>query len=212
MTALRDSARLPSPDPGEYGIAQPATGRSAPKLATAASSPPASAVRKRVAPAETSKDSISSDQDSRTAVYDIAARTVYLPNGRRLELLCDAVKRRDPRLVNFNPAGWTILPSLARTRQPVGPGGVDRPINTTVASVGKATSTTDSPARISFSLTIALAHFWQYLLEQLQNNGRRAKANQAGLFDRFMPLIAHRRGADAIMRGIWATEQQGQKT
>ena len=85
MTALRDSARLPSPDPGEYGIAQPATGRSAPKLATAASSPPASAVRKRVAPAETSKDSISSDQDSRTAVYDIAARTVYLPNGRRLE-------------------------------------------------------------------------------------------------------------------------------
>src|SRR5262245_37166908 len=34
-----------------------------------------------------------------------------------------------------------------------------RPINTTVASVGKATSTTDSPVRISFSLTIALATF-----------------------------------------------------
>jgi hypothetical protein len=79
-------ARLPSPDPGEHGIAQPATGRSAPKLATTTSSPPASAVRKRVASAETSKDSISSvDQDSRTAIYDIAARTVYLPNGRRLE-------------------------------------------------------------------------------------------------------------------------------
>jgi len=26
-----------------------------------------------------------SDDDSRTAIYDIAARTVYLPNGRRLE-------------------------------------------------------------------------------------------------------------------------------
>jgi hypothetical protein len=78
-------ARLPSPDSGEHGIAQPAS-RSAPKLATATSSSPASAARKRVATAETSKDSISSvDQDSRTAIYDIAARTVYLPNGRRLE-------------------------------------------------------------------------------------------------------------------------------
>jgi hypothetical protein len=82
-------ARLPSPDPGEHAIAQPATGRFAPKLATATSSPPASAARKRVATAEASKDSISPvasvDQDSRTAIYDIAARTVYLPNGRRLE-------------------------------------------------------------------------------------------------------------------------------
>jgi hypothetical protein len=78
-------ARLPSPDPGEHAIAQPATSRSAPKLATATSSPPANAARKRVATAEASKDSISPDQDSRTAIYDIAARTVYLPNGRRLE-------------------------------------------------------------------------------------------------------------------------------
>jgi hypothetical protein len=49
-------------------------------------SPPASAARKRVAIAEASKDSISPvDHDSRTAIYDIAARMVYLPNGRRLE-------------------------------------------------------------------------------------------------------------------------------
>jgi Protein of unknown function (DUF2778) len=78
-------ARLPSPGPGEHAIA-PATGPSAPKLAPAASSPPASAARKRVATAEASKDSISPvDNDSRTAIYDIAARMVYLPNGRRLE-------------------------------------------------------------------------------------------------------------------------------
>ena len=77
---------LPSPGPGEHAIAQPATGRSTPKLAPAALSPPASAARKRVATAETSKDSISpAYDDSRTAIYDIAARTVYLPNGRRLE-------------------------------------------------------------------------------------------------------------------------------
>ena len=78
-------ARLPSPGPGEHSIAQPATDQSAPKLApAAASSPPAA--RKRVATAEASKDSISPvDNDSRTAIYDIAARTVYLPTGRRLE-------------------------------------------------------------------------------------------------------------------------------
>src|SRR5262245_48428283 len=76
---------VPSPGPGEHA-SQPATGRSAPKLAPAALSPPASAARKRVATAEASKHSISPDyDDSRTAIYDIAARMVYLPNGRRLE-------------------------------------------------------------------------------------------------------------------------------
>jgi len=79
-------AHLPSPGPGEHAIAQSATGRSTPKLAPAALSPPASAARKRVATAEAPKDSISpAYDDSRTAIYDIAARTVYLPNGRRLE-------------------------------------------------------------------------------------------------------------------------------
>jgi hypothetical protein len=57
-----------------------------PSLQRPALSPPASAVRKRVATAEASKHSISPpDDDNRTAIYDIAARTVYLPNGRRLE-------------------------------------------------------------------------------------------------------------------------------
>src|SRR5262249_58729059 len=79
-------ARLPSPGPEEHSIAQPAAGQSAPKLAPFVSSPPASAPRKRVATAEPSNHLISSvDNDSRTAIYDIAARTVYLPNGRRLE-------------------------------------------------------------------------------------------------------------------------------
>jgi hypothetical protein len=78
-------AHLPPPAPGEPA-SQPATGRSTPKLAPAALSPPASAARKRVATAEASKHSISPpDDDNRTAIYDIAARTVYLPNGRRLE-------------------------------------------------------------------------------------------------------------------------------
>jgi type VI secretion system (T6SS) effector TldE1-like protein len=79
-------ASLPVQDPGERAIGQPLTGRSAPKLAPAASSPPASAAKKRVATAEGSKDSISPvEHDGRTAIYDIAARIVYMPNGRRLE-------------------------------------------------------------------------------------------------------------------------------
>jgi len=100
-------ARLPSSGPGEHAIAQPATGQSAPK--PAASSPPASAARKRVATAELSKDSISPvDNDSRTAIYDIAARTVYLPNGRRLEAhsgLGDHMD--DARYVNLKRQGPT---------------------------------------------------------------------------------------------------------
>ena len=100
-------AHLPSPGPGEHAIAQPATGQSTPKLA--ASSPPASAARKRVATAELSKDSISPvDNDSRTAIYDIAARTVYLPNGRRLEAhsgLGDHMD--DARYVNLKRQGPT---------------------------------------------------------------------------------------------------------
>ena len=76
---------LPSPGLGEHA-SQSVTGRSTPKLAPTALSPPASSAKKRVATAEASKHSISpADDDSRTAIYDIAARTVYLPNGRRLE-------------------------------------------------------------------------------------------------------------------------------
>src|SRR5262249_27439478 len=104
-----NSARLPSPDPGEDAIARSPTGRSAPKLATAALSPPASATRKRVATAEASKDSFSPvGNDSSTAIYDIAARTVYLPNGRRLEAhsgLGDHMD--DARYVNLKRQGPT---------------------------------------------------------------------------------------------------------
>ena len=102
-------AHLLSPGPGEHAIAQPATGRSTPELAPAALSPPASAARKRVATAEASKDSISpAYDDSRTAIYDIAARTVYLPNGRRLEAhsgLGDHMD--DARYVNLKRQGPT---------------------------------------------------------------------------------------------------------
>jgi hypothetical protein len=69
-------------------LARPATARSGPKLAsvTSAPAPPPSVVRKRIASLEVPKDAIPApEDDSRTAIYDISARTVYLPNGRRLE-------------------------------------------------------------------------------------------------------------------------------
>jgi hypothetical protein len=74
---------LPPPD----AIAHPPVGRSAPKLASVTSSPPvADVAKKRIRTADLSKDSGSgSGADSRTAIYDIADHTVYLPNGRRLE-------------------------------------------------------------------------------------------------------------------------------
>jgi hypothetical protein len=79
---LADTALRPSSDLSE--IAQSATRRSAPK--PAASSPPANAAKKRIRTADLSPDVNSPPPaDSHTAIYDIAAHTVYMPNGRRLE-------------------------------------------------------------------------------------------------------------------------------
>jgi Protein of unknown function (DUF2778) len=86
--------------------AQPTTGRSAPKPAP--SSPLASAAKKRLHVADLSPDVNSLQADSHTAIYDIAARTVYLPNGRRLEAhsgLGDLMD--DPRYINVKARGPT---------------------------------------------------------------------------------------------------------
>ncbi len=71
----------------------------------AAMPPPAAA--KRVAPLQEAHNKTLAPPapDSRTAVYDIAARTVYLPNGQRLEAhsgLGD--KMDDPRYVKVENA------------------------------------------------------------------------------------------------------------
>ena len=103
-------ARLPSPDPGQRAMAHPAGGRSAPRLASLASPPPASPAKKiRLASLETPKgSSLSLDPDSRTAIYDITARTVYMPDGRRLEAHSGLGDRMDdPRYVNVKREGPT---------------------------------------------------------------------------------------------------------
>ena len=101
-------ARLPLPDPRQRAMAHPAVGRSAPRLASLASPPPASSAKKiRLASSETAKGSGLS-LESRTAIYDITARTVYMPDGRRLEAhsgLRDHMD--DPRYVNVKREGPT---------------------------------------------------------------------------------------------------------
>jgi hypothetical protein len=66
----------------EKATDQSAIGRSPPKAPAASTL--VSAEKKRVRTADLSQDSLPS-ADSHTAVYDIAAHTVYMPNGRRLE-------------------------------------------------------------------------------------------------------------------------------
>jgi type VI secretion system (T6SS) effector TldE1-like protein len=78
-----DNKLLPPP---ARAAAHPAVADSAPQVAPVTSSPLAGAPKKRIRAADLSTDSSSSpDVDSRTAIYDIAAHTVYLPDGHRLE-------------------------------------------------------------------------------------------------------------------------------
>ena len=86
-SSVQRTARLPSRDPEQRATAHPAVGRSAQRAASLASPPVAGSAKKiRLAALEMPKgSSLSLDPDSRTAIYDITARTVYMPDGRRLE-------------------------------------------------------------------------------------------------------------------------------
>jgi hypothetical protein len=78
-----DNELLPPP---ESASAHSAVGRSSLQVAPVTSSPSADASKKRPRTANLLTDLNSPpDVDSQTAIYDIAAHTVYLPDGRRLE-------------------------------------------------------------------------------------------------------------------------------
>ena len=80
----------------------PPVGQAAQPVAPAAS-------EKRVAPQQAhNKSMLLPDPESRTAVYDIAAHTVYMPNGARLEAHSGlGNKLDDPRYVSFKDRGPT---------------------------------------------------------------------------------------------------------
>jgi hypothetical protein len=72
--------------PPERATGYPPVGRTAPQLAPVTSSPLAGAPKQRLRTADLSTDLGSPpDVDGHAAIYDIAAHTVYLPDGRRLE-------------------------------------------------------------------------------------------------------------------------------
>jgi hypothetical protein len=82
-----DLILLPSPDPGRHAAARRAVGQPA-RGAALPTSQPASIAKKqlRIADASAPEDaSLPPEADGHTAIYDIVAHRVYLPNGQRLE-------------------------------------------------------------------------------------------------------------------------------
>jgi len=108
IAKLANSVPLPRPHPPKHEIARAPVGEAAPQVATA--TPPAASISEKSAtPQQDYNKSLPlPDLGSRTAVYDISARTVYLPNGERLEAhsgLRD--KLDDPRYVHLRMRGPT---------------------------------------------------------------------------------------------------------
>ena len=105
---LANGVPLPRPHPATHEIARSPVGQAAPQVAVA-TPPPASISEKSVTPQQAHNKSLPLPElGSRTAVYDISARTVYLPNGDRLEAhsgLGD--KLDDPRYVHVRMRGPT---------------------------------------------------------------------------------------------------------
>ena len=100
---------VPLPRPAPHAIARSPAAQAPPQVA-AAVPPPAPAVATPVKPQQEANNKATAlpAPDSRTAVYDISARTVYLPNGGRLEAhsgLGD--KMDDPRYVKVRMRGPT---------------------------------------------------------------------------------------------------------
>jgi Tlde1 domain len=96
---------LPRPHPAKPEIAQASVAPAAPKVAMASSPPTAP---REPAPQDHDKLAALPGREGRTAVYDIAAHTVYLPNGQKLEAhsgLGD--KLDDPRYVSVRMRGPT---------------------------------------------------------------------------------------------------------
>ena len=105
---LQPATAAPPPQPAELVTASlpPAP---APEAAAVAPPPAAAAPTKRARLEDARNDSVSlPDRGSRTAVYDISAHAVYLPNGTRLEAHSGLGSRiDDPRYVSAKNRGPT---------------------------------------------------------------------------------------------------------
>ncbi len=108
IAKLANSVPLPRPHPEKHEIARPPVHQAAPQVA-AATPPAASISEKSASPQQAQNKSLPlSDLGSRTAVYDISARTVYLPNGEKLEAHSGLGDKLDnPRYVGVRMRGPT---------------------------------------------------------------------------------------------------------
>jgi type VI secretion system (T6SS) effector TldE1-like protein len=99
---------LPQPHPSKHEIARSPVGQAAAEVAAATPPPPGSTAEKRATSQQVYNKSMSPHPDSRIAIYDISARTVYLPSGEKLEAhsgLGD--KLDDPQYVHVRMWGPT---------------------------------------------------------------------------------------------------------
>ncbi|MGB8613609.1 MAG: DUF2778 domain-containing protein [Pseudolabrys sp.] len=98
---------LPQPNPAKHELVRSLVGQTASPVA-AATPPPASTSEKQIPPQVHDKSMSPLDPDNRAAFYDISARTVYLPNGEKLEAhsgLGDKID--DPQYVHVRMRGPT---------------------------------------------------------------------------------------------------------
>jgi hypothetical protein len=98
-----------APPPAAQAEAAPAAASPPAPVVTASLPPPEAVANKRVRTTETRSDSLAfPDRDGRTAIYDIAAHSVYLPNGEKLEAHSGlGNKKDDPRYVSAKNSGPT---------------------------------------------------------------------------------------------------------
>jgi hypothetical protein len=104
---LDDSNPL-GPRPAQHEVGRSSLSQSVPQVATTAP-PPASIFERPVSPLQAKNNPTPRpNSDSRTAVYDISARTVYLPKGKRLEAHSGLGNMLDdPRYVGVKNRGPT---------------------------------------------------------------------------------------------------------
>jgi hypothetical protein len=103
-----NSVPLPQPNPAKHEIVRLPVGHAAPSVAAATPPPESTSEKRGIPPLVHNKSTSPLDPDSRTAVYDISARRVYLPNGEKLEAhsgLGDKID--DPQYVHVRMRGPT---------------------------------------------------------------------------------------------------------
>lgn len=102
------SVPMPRPNPAKSDVAPAPEGQPAPQVAATVPPPEPAAPKLAALPPQRSDTKKLPEFDGRTAVYDISARTVYMPNGQRLEAHSGlGEKMDDPRYIHVRMHGAT---------------------------------------------------------------------------------------------------------